>query len=41
MTATATLQVHAATPVPALRWTTDALVALLELPFNGIVGWKM
>ena len=41
MTATATAQasapVHAASPVPALRWTTDALVALFELPFNDLL----
>jgi biotin synthase len=30
-------QVHAATPVPALRWSTDALVALFELPFNDLL----
>ncbi|MBN8475611.1 biotin synthase BioB [Sulfuritalea sp.] len=41
MTATATAQpaaqVHATTPLPALRWSTDALVALFELPFNDLL----
>ncbi|MBL8479510.1 MAG: biotin synthase BioB [Sterolibacteriaceae bacterium] len=41
MTATATAQpaaqVHASTPLPALRWSTDALVALFELPFNDLL----
>ena len=37
MTATAALQNVSPAFVPALRWTTEALVALFELPFNDLL----
>jgi biotin synthase len=37
MTSTAASQAASAAPVPALRWTTEALVGLFELPFNDLL----
>jgi hypothetical protein len=37
MTISAAPQIHTAAPVPQLRWTTDAIVGLFELPFNDLL----
>ncbi len=37
MTITAAPQRHSSAPVPQLRWTTDAIVGLFELPFNELL----
>jgi biotin synthase len=37
MTSTAASPAAASAPVPALRWTTEALVGLFELPFNDLL----
>ena len=37
MTSTAASQAASAATVPALRWTTEALVGLFELPFNDLL----
>ena len=37
MTITAAPQRHSSAPVPQLRWTTDAIVGLFDLPFNELL----
>jgi biotin synthase len=37
MTITAAPQRHGSAPVPQLRWTTDAIVGLFDLPFNELL----